>query len=669
MTPEIEKELHSLRDELTRLSVSYHLHDISEVPDAVYDEKFNRLKAIEAEYPDCITADSPTQRVGGPISKVFAPVEYSVPMLSLDNVFNETDFLSFVGRIDVPVTFCCEVKLDGLAVSLLYEDGVLVRGSTRGTGSTGEDVTNNVRTIRNIPLRLVGDSIPKRIEIRGECVMPRKSFERLNAEALAAGRKPIANPRNGAAGSLRQQDPSVTRARGLAFISYGYGLVEGGTLPDTQWDILQQFKAWGLPVFDGTRLASTIPEVLAFYRDILEQRDLLDFDIDGTVIKVNDRATQERLGFVSRCPRWAIAYKFPAQEKLTVIEAIDYQVGRTGVVTPVGRLKPVSVGGVVVSNATLHNADELARLDVRVGDTVTVRRAGDVIPQITGVVYSERPTNAPETVFITECPICNSPLERIEGEAATRCTGITVCPAQRVGQLLHFVSRAAMDIDGFGTVLIENLVEHQLVRNPVDLWGLTSVQLQAIDRLGSKVADKLIRNLDQARDTTLQRFIYALGIPSVGASTAKALVHEFKTLEAIASATEAQLRTVPDIGPIVAKHIVSYFTDPNNEWLVNELVNTVGIRWPVVADTAPAGENPFKGKRVVITGTLPSMSRDQLKDHLSALGATVSGSVSASTDLVIVGEVAGSKLAKAVALGVRVINEPELLNLLKECGI
>lgn len=666
MSTEIEKELSTLRAEITRLANLYHTHDISEVPDVVYDDMFNRLKELEVKYPELVTLDSPTQRVGGAISNQFKPVQYTVPMLSLDNVFNEADFLDFVGKIKEPVEFCCEVKFDGLAVSLLYEDGVLVRGSTRGDGNTGEDVTANIRTIQSIPLRLTGKNIPKRIEIRGECVMPHSIFKRLNEAALAAGKKPISNPRNGAAGSLRQLNPLITRGRGLAFICYGFGLVEGGELPPTQWEILQQFKDWGLPIFGGTRLASTVDDVLTFYQDILSQRDELGFDIDGTVIKVNNRDIQTKLGFVSRCPRWAIAYKFPAQEQLTILRAIDYQVGRTGVVTPVGRLEPVAVGGVVVSNATLHNADELKRLDIRVGDTVVVRRAGDVIPQITGVVLTKRPIDAPVTKFITNCPECGSPLERIEGESVTRCTGINVCPAQCIAQILHFVSRRAMDIDGFGDVLISQLVSGGKIRNVGDLWSLTLDDFLQLDRLGMTTATKHLANLKKATKTTLPRFIYALGIPGVGESTAILLANHFKTLERIREVNEAELMEVPDIGPVVAKHIISYLQDPSNQDLLHTLLEVIGIHWDTPANATPLPDNFFTGKRVVLTGSLFHYSRDDLKERISGWGGIVSGSVSPKTDYLIAGEAAGSKLVKAQSLGIRVIDEPELLDIINQ---
>ncbi|MBJ3815143.1 NAD-dependent DNA ligase LigA [Shimwellia pseudoproteus] len=669
----IEQQLAHLRTTLRHHEYLYHVQDAPEIPDAEYDRLMRELRALEQTHPQLITPDSPTQRVGAAPLSEFTQVRHEVPMLSLDNVFDEESFLAFYKRVQdrlrdtQEITFCCELKLDGLAVSLLYEDGLLVRASTRGDGTTGENITANVRTIRAIPLRLHGDNIPARVEVRGEVFLPQAGFEKINDDARRTGGKVFANPRNAAAGSLRQLDPRITAKRPLTFFCYGFGLLEGGTLPDTHMGCLNQFKAWGLPVSDRIRLCTGAQAVLDFYHQIGTDRPGLGFDIDGVVIKVNDRALQESLGFVARAPRWATAFKFPAQEQMTIVRDVEFQVGRTGAITPVARLEPVQVAGVLVSNATLHNADEIDRLGLRIGDKVVVRRAGDVIPQVVGVVMSERPDDTREIVFPLHCPVCGSDIERVEGEAVARCTGGLICGAQRKESLKHFVSRRALDVDGMGDKIIDQLVEKEYVHTPADLFGLTAGVLTGLDRMGPKSATNLVNALDKSRHTTFARFLYALGIREVGEATAAGLAAHFGTLEALAAASIDELQKVPDVGVVVANHVFHFFQEESNREVIRQLVDERGIHWdaPVVI-RAEEIDSPFAGKTVVLTGSLSLMSRDDAKARLVALGAKVSGSVSKKTDLVIAGEAAGSKLAKAQELGIAVIDEAEMLRLLGE---
>ncbi|AFJ46215.1 NAD-dependent DNA ligase LigA [Shimwellia blattae] len=669
----IEQQLAHLRATLRHHEYLYHVQDAPEIPDAEYDRLMRELRALEEAHPQLITADSPTQRVGAAPLSEFTQVSHEVPMLSLDNVFDEESFRAFYKRVQdrlrntEEITFCCELKLDGLAVSLLYEDGLLVRASTRGDGTTGENITANVRTIRAIPLRLQGENIPARVEVRGEVFLPQAGFEKINEEARRSGGKVFANPRNAAAGSLRQLDPRITAKRPLTFYCYGFGLLEGGTLPDTHMGCLQQFKTWGLPVSDRVRLCTGAQAVLDFYHQVETDRPGLGFDIDGVVIKVNDRALQEELGFVARAPRWATAFKFPAQEQMTTVRDVEFQVGRTGAITPVARLEPVQVAGVLVSNATLHNADEIDRLGLRIGDTVVVRRAGDVIPQVVGVVMSERPEDTREIVFPTHCPVCGSDVERVEGEAVARCTGGLICGAQRKESLKHFVSRRALDVDGMGEKIIDQLVDKEYVHTPADLFGLTAGVLTGLDRMGPKSATNLVSALEKARQTTFARFLYALGIREVGEATAAGLAAYFGTLEALASASVDELQKVPDVGVVVANHVCHFFREESNREVIRQLVEDRGIHWeaPVVI-RAEEIDSPFAGKTVVLTGSLSIMSRDDAKARLVALGAKVSGSVSKKTDLVIAGEAAGSKLAKAQELGIAVIDEAEMIRLLGE---
>ncbi|MBE2894830.1 NAD-dependent DNA ligase LigA [Spirabiliibacterium falconis] len=666
----IESQLANLRATLRQYEYEYHVLDAPSVPDSEYDKLLNQLKALEAQHPTLITPDSPTQRVGAKPLSGFQQVVHELPMLSLDNAFSDEDVFAFINRVQErlgvnrTLTFCCEPKLDGLAVSILYEQGKLVQAATRGDGTTGEDITANIRTIRSIPLQLLGSAIPPRLEVRGEVFMPHKGFEQLNEQALQHGQKPFANPRNAAAGSLRQLDPKITRQRHLHFNAYSIGISDGVALPNTHYERLQWLKTFGIPINHEIRVCTGSDAVFAFYRDIGEKRQHLGYDIDGTVLKINDIALQEQLGFVARAPRWAIAYKFPAQEQLTILNDVEFQVGRTGAITPVAKLEPVFVAGVTVSNATLHNGDEIARLGLAIGDTVIVRRAGDVIPQITGIVPEKRPANARPIVFPTHCPVCNSAIVRIEGEAVARCTGGLFCDAQRKEALKHFVSRKAMDIDGVGVKLIEQLMAKELIHTPADLFRLEKTTLMRLERMGEKSAQNALDSLERAKSTTLPRFIFALGIRDVGEATALNLANHFKTLEAIRTANEEQLKAVPDIGEVVAKRIVLFWQEAHNVAVVDDLL-AQGIHWAAITEQT-VEDNPFNGKSAVLTGTLSQLTRDQAKALLQQRGAKVSGSISAKTDFLIAGEKAGSKLAKAESLGVKILSEAEFLALVEQ---
>ena len=662
----LQQQIDTLRQDLRRYEYEYHVLDNPTIPDAEYDRLFHQLKALEAAHPELITADSPTQRVGAKPLSGFAQIRHEIPMLSLDNAFSDEEFYAFVKRIEdrlirlpEPLTFCCEPKLDGLAVSILYVNGVLTQAATRGDGTTGEDITANIRTIRNIPLQLLMDNPPTRLEVRGEVFMPHAGFERLNQQALEKGEKTFANPRNAAAGSLRQLDPKITSKRPLVLNAYGIGIAEGVDLPNTHYDRLQWLKSTGIPVNPEIRLCNGTDEVLDFYRDIQNKRSSLGYDIDGTVLKINDIALQEKLGFISKAPRWAIAYKFPAQEELTRLNDVEFQVGRTGAITPVAKLEPVFVAGVTVSNATLHNGDEIERLDIAIGDTVVIRRAGDVIPQIIGVLHDRRPADARPIVFPETCPVCDSAIVRIEGEAVARCTGGLFCAAQRKEALKHFVSRKAMDIDGVGGKLIEQLVDRELVHTPADLFKLDLTTLTRLERMGTKSAENALASLEKAKNTTLARFIFALGIREVGEATALNLANHFKTLEALQNADLEALQQVPDVGEVVANRILAFWHEPHNVAVVNDLI-AQGVHWETV-ETKEVTENRFKGKTVVLTGTLTQMGRNEAKALLQEMGAKVSGSVSAKTDFVIAGDAAGSKLTKAQELGVTILTEEEFL--------
>ncbi|UXN37047.1 NAD-dependent DNA ligase LigA [Avibacterium paragallinarum] len=660
------QQIEQLRQTLRHHEYQYHVLDNQQIPDAEYDRLFNQLKALEQAYPEFADPHSPTQRVGAKPLAGFAPVTHEIPMLSLDNAFSDEDFAAFVKRIQDrlgvlpdPLTFCCEPKLDGLAVSILYENGVLTQAATRGDGTTGEDITANIRTIRNIPLQLLTDNPPDRLEVRGEVFMPQAGFEKLNETALAKGEKTFANPRNAAAGSLRQLDPKITRQRPLMLNAYGIGVADGMQLPNTHFARLQWLKSLGIPVNKEIELCNGVENVLKFYHTMAEKRPHLGYDIDGTVLKINDIALQDRLGFISKAPRWAIAYKFPAQEELTVLNDVEFQVGRTGAITPVAKLEPVFVAGVTVSNATLHNGDEIERLNIAIGDTVIIRRAGDVIPQIIGVVADRRPADAKPIIFPTHCPVCGSLITRIEGEAVARCTGGLFCEAQRKEALKHFVSRKAMDIDGVGAKLIEQLVDRELIHTPADLFKLDEVTLMRLERMGPKSAENALNSLEKAKKTTLARFIFALGIRDVGEATALNLANHFKNLDAVKQATIEQLQEVPDVGEVVANRIYVFWREAHNVEVVEDLL-AQGIHWDDV-EIKEVSENPLKGKTVVLTGTLTQMTRNDAKALLQQLGSKVTGSISAKTDYLIAGDNAGSKLNKALELNVKILTEDEFL--------
>ena len=662
----IQTQIDNLRKTLRQYEYEYHVLDNPTVPDSEYDRLFHQLKALELEHPEFLTSDSPTQRVGAKPLSGFSQIRHEIPMLSLDNAFSDEEFKAFVKRIEdrlivlpKPLTFCCEPKLDGLAVSILYVNGILTQAATRGDGTTGEDITANIRTIRNIPLQLLTDNPPARLEVRGEVFMPHAGFERLNEYALEHGEKTFANPRNAAAGSLRQLDPNITSKRPLVLNAYGIGIAEGVELPNTHYARLQWLKSIGIPVNPEIRLCNGTNDVLDFYRDIQNKRSSLGYDIDGTVLKINDIALQNELGFISKAPRWAIAYKFPAQEELTVLNDVEFQVGRTGAITPVAKLEPVFVAGVTVSNATLHNGDEIERLNIAIGDTVVIRRAGDVIPQIIGVLHERRPDNAKPIIFPTNCPVCDSQIIRIEGEAVARCTGGLFCAAQRKEALKHFVSRKAMDIDGVGGKLIEQLVDRELIHTPADLFKLDLTTLTRLERMGAKSAENALNSLEKAKSTTLARFIFALGIREVGEATALNLANHFKTLDALKAADLEQLQQVPDVGEVVANRIFVFWREAHNVAVVEDLI-AQGVHWETV-EVKEASENLFKDKTVVLTGTLTQMGRNEAKALLQQLGAKVSGSVSSKTDFVIAGDAAGSKLTKAQELNITVLTEEEFL--------
>ncbi|MEJ2764188.1 NAD-dependent DNA ligase LigA [Photobacterium sp. MCCC 1A19761] len=670
MSHDIQQQLTALREQLAYHGHRYYVEDSPEIPDAEYDRMMQQLLALEATHPELITADSPSQRVGGKPLDGFSEVRHELPMLSLDNAFSDEDLKAFEKRMidrlpaSYALTFCCEPKLDGLAVSLLYENGILVQAATRGDGTTGENITANVRTIRAVPLKLYGEGWPARLEVRGEVFMPKPGFEALNANAQKKGEKTFVNPRNAAAGSLRQLDPKITATRPLSFYAYSVGVMEGGTLAAGQFERLTQLKGWGIPMCPESRHLSSIEDVIQYYQDIGERRGNLPYEIDGVVIKVDDIETQQRLGFVARAPRWAIAYKFPAQEEITRLNNVEFQVGRTGAITPVAKLEPVFVGGVTVSNATLHNADEVARLGVMIGDTVIVRRAGDVIPQIVSVVTSKRPDDAEAIVFPSECPVCQSKVERVEGEAVTRCSGGLYCRAQRKEALKHFVSRKALDVDGCGDKVIEQLVEREMVTTPADLFTLSAGVLTVLDRMGPKSAQNLVAALEKSKLTTLPRFLYSLGIREVGEATAANLAKHFETIEALSQATLEQLVEVPDVGTIVAAHVVNFFREAHNLEVIQSL-REAGVHWPAIEKPADDADLPLDGKTVVLTGSLSQLTRAEAKAALQEMGAKVTGSVSKKTDLLVAGEAAGSKLAKAQELGIEIWDEQALVNFMQ----
>lgn len=659
-----------LRQAIEHHNYRYYVLDDPDVPDAEWDRLMSELQALEEHYPELVDARSPTQRVGSQPAGAFTQVRHDVPMLSLGNAFSEDELTDFDRRVRgklegvKSVEYTAEPKLDGLAVSVLYLDGQLERGATRGDGTVGEDVTHNIRTIRSVPLSLQGAGWPRVLEVRGEVYMPKAGFTRMNERIAADGGKTFVNPRNAAAGSLRQLDPKLTATRPLDVFFYGLGRVEGAEMPDTHSETLASLRDWGLRTCPEARVVCGVGGCLAFYQDIGARREQLPYEIDGVVYKVDRLDYQKELGSVSRAPRWAVAHKFPAQEELTTVLDVEFQVGRTGALTPVARLEPVFVGGVTVSNATLHNIDELHRKDVRVGDTVIVRRAGDVIPEVVKVIENRRPDGAGPVELPGSCPICQSEVERPQGEAVARCTGGLFCPAQRKQALWHFASRRAMDIDGLGDKIIDQLLEADLIGNPADIYVLRGRRDEILDleRMGEKSAERLLDSIDRSRETTLARFLFALGIREVGEATAENLADYFGSLDALRSASEEDLVEVPDVGPIVAAHIVKFLRQPHNREVIEALVGA-GIAWPEQESSA-GREKPLDGKIFVLTGTLQSMTRDDAKARLKALGAKVTGSISKKTDYLVAGEKAGSKLAKAEELGVEVIGEEELLGLL-----
>ncbi len=669
MSESVHQRLEELKESLHYHAVRYYVEDNPEIPDAEYDRLMRELLEIEAQHPDLVTVDSPSQRVGGKPLSEFSQVTHEVPMLSLDNAFDDSELDSFHKRAQDRIggesikQYCCEPKLDGLAVSLLYENGILVQAATRGDGTTGENITENVRTINAIPLKLRGDDWPARLEVRGEVFMPKAGFEKLNELARQKGEKVFVNPRNAAAGSLRQLDSRITASRPLSFYVYSVGVVQGADLAASHYERFLQIKSWGLPMCPETKRVDSLADVKTYYQDILQRRDALPYEIDGVVIKIDDIAVQERLGFVARAPRWAIAYKFPAQEEITTLNEVEFQVGRTGAITPVAKLEPVFVGGVTVSNATLHNADEIERLQVKIGDQVVIRRAGDVIPQVVSVIKERRPETARDIIFPTQCPVCGSHVERIEGEAVTRCTGGLVCQAQRKQALKHFVSRKALDVDGLGDKVIEQLVDREMVETPADLFKLSAGVLTVLERMGPKSAQNIVNALEKSKLTTLPRFLYSLGIREVGEATAANLAQHFKSLEAIQAATEEQLIAVQDIGVVVAKHITTFFEEEQNQAVVQDLL-VQGIHWPEVSAPEQGAALPLEGKTVVLTGTLSQLGRTEAKEALQSLGAKVTGSVSKKTDILFAGENAGSKLTKAQELGIEIKTEQDLLELI-----
>ncbi|MFK8029464.1 MAG: NAD-dependent DNA ligase LigA [Gammaproteobacteria bacterium] len=677
VSKKIRERVRFLSEQLTNANHSYHVLDDPDIPDVEYDRLFHELVALEDEHPELRVPGSPTQRVGAtPIGK-FEQVTHEVAMLSLGNAFSEEDVHDFEHRLIErlkqdhvtadSIEFAAEPKLDGLAVSILYENGELIRAATRGDGSTGEDITHNIRTLKSVPLQLRGKNVPDRLEVRGEVYMPLEGFKSMNARLAKEDLKEFKNPRNAAAGSLRQLDPRETAKRPLTIYVYSLGQVSGWELPETHSEVLKQLAVWGLRVCPENQIVQGAEGCLEFHQRILERRGQLPYEIDGVVYKVNNLTLQDSLGFVSRAPRWAVAHKFPAQEEITRILDIEFQVGRTGAITPVARLEPVFVGGVTVSNATLHNMDEVERKDVRIGDSVIVRRAGDVIPEVVSVVMSSRPKETRKIVMLERCPECDSLIERVEGEAASRCSGGPgKCPAQFKQGLWHFGSRRALDIDGLGDKLVDALVDHKFVTSLDQLFKLEQGQLVSLERMGEKSAKKLMESIESSKGTTLARFLYGLGIREVGESTAATLADHFGDIESIQSASEEQLVDVPDVGPIVANRVINYFADEKNKALIKELQDC-GVHWP--APTVPDSEQQneaFTGKTFVITGSLSEMKRDEAKALIIAAGGKVTGSVSKNTDYLVAGEKAGSKLAKAEKLGVIILSETELLGLFAE---
>lgn len=658
-----------LRRQLEYHNYRYYVLDDPEISDAEYDRLLNELKQIEAEHPDLITPDSPTQRVGTtPVSEL-KEVVHTTPMLSLDNAFTDEDVINFDRRVrerlDVKeVEYTAEPKLDGLAVSFRYENGRLVRAATRGDGLRGEDVTHNIRTIKSVPTQLRGDA-PDVLDVRGEVFMTLAGFKAMNQRALERGEKVFVNPRNAAAGTIRQLDPRLAAARPLDVFFYAVGEHGNWKLPAKHSEVLEQLREWGLKVSPLVKVVQGAEGCLEYYREIGAKRNSLAYEIDGVVYKVNRFAQQRELGYVARAPRWAIAHKFPAHEENTIVRDVEFQVGRTGALTPVARLEPVFVGGVTVSNATLHNMDEVKRKDVHIGDTVVIRRAGDVIPEVVKVVLERRPPDARPVELPKQCPVCGSAVEREEGEAVARCSGSLSCAAQLKGAILHFASRRAMDIDGLGEKIVDQLLTSGMVRSPADLYKLSVEQLASLERLGEKSAKNLVTAIEKSKRTTLSRFLYAIGIRDVGEATAAALANHFGSLEALQEADEAAIQEVPDVGPVVAAHVHTFFRQPHNREVIEDL-RRQGVTWPDQKPRAKAAEGPLTGKTFVLTGTLESMSRDEAGERIAALGGKVTGSVSKKTSYVVAGAEPGSKLQKAQELGVEILDEAAFLELLGE---
>ena len=672
VSKQVLKKIDSLREQIRHHNYRYHVLDDPEIPDVEYDRLMRELETLEEQHPECVTPESPTQRIGDTPVSAFGTVKHRLPMLSLENAFSEQELTDFHRRVTTRLEredaaemleYAAEPKLDGAAVSLLYEAGKFVQGATRGDGTTGEDITHNVRTIAAVPLKLRGDNYPRVLEVCGEVFMPKAGFEAYNRKARAENEKTFVNPRNAAAGSLRQLDPKLTARRPLDIYVYSIGIVDDGELPARHSEVLDQLQEWGFKTCPERAVVTGVNGCLEYYADIGAKRDSLPYDIDGVVYKVNSLADQRELGFVSRAPRWALAHKFPAQEELTVVDGVEFQVGRTGALTPVARLRPVFVGGVTVSNATLHNIDELHRKDVRVGDTVIVRRAGDVIPEVVSVIKDRRPKRTRRVQLPKKCPVCASAVVRDEGEAVARCSGGLYCAAQRMESLKHFVSRRAMDVDGLGAKLIEQLVAIDRVHTPADLYSLETSELESLERMGPKSAENLVAAIDRSKSTTLSRFLFALGIREVGETTASSLASHYGKLSTIMSASEDELQGVDDVGPVVAARIRAFFDEPHNREVINRLIDS-GVSWPEAEPIAGPQQGPLTGKTFVITGTLSSMTRDEAKERIRSCGGKVTGSVSSRTDFVVAGQKPGSKLTKAQELNVTVLDEQGLEELL-----
>jgi DNA ligase (NAD+) len=663
----VRQRVERLRAEIDRHNHRYHVLDDPEIPDSEYDRLLTELRDLERKHPALVVPESPTQRVGGAPVEAFAQVRHHTPMLSLDNAFTPEEVVAFDRRVrerletEKEISYACEPKLDGLAVSLTYRNGALEIAATRGDGSVGEDVTHNIRTIQSVPLRLTGKSVPGILEVRGEVFMSIAGFKEMNRRAIEKGEKVFVNPRNAAAGSLRQLDPRLAASRPLEIFFYGAGVVENGKLPGRHSAVLEMLRGLGLRTSPESRIVEGVDGLLAYYDEIGRRRDKLNYQIDGVVYKVDSLDQQRELGFVARAPRWAIAHKFPAEEAMTRVRAIEWQVGRTGALTPVARLDPIFVGGATVANATLHNFDELQRKDVRVGDTIVLRRAGDVIPEVVRVIMEKRPARTVLVRLPDRCPVCGSDVEREEGESVARCTGALVCPAQLKESLRHFASRRAMDIEGLGSKLVDQLVDQGLAKNAANLYRLTASQFAELDRMGDKSAEKLVKSLERSKETTFGRFLFALGIRDVGEATADSLARHFRTLEALRSSSVAEIEEVPDVGPVTSAHVHAFISEARNAKVINELI-ALGVRWPEIPASRSRSKD-LEGQSFVLTGRLSSMSRDDAGDLVRELGGTVAGSVSKKTDFVVVGEDAGSKLMKATELGIKILDEDEFLKL------